>query len=424
MKLIKEMVEREKKHVLDILETFRYTFTYLSAKNRDWKYFAERFAYAMKAVDSAKPVVIVVKKEKKEESEQKQGQDKQLIDKVDGRYVYRIEYETEGFIYDKVLGSKKSYMVVLPLKFFVCDGERYVPTLDDVFAPPMFMVALDRVYVYVKKEKRVIRRFWSREGRVKLYLGVYRDLLGKPIKRIPVGELRIKFIGFRPLDHKAMREARKLAREINELRKKLEVASGEEKAKLEAEIARKIEELKMKMARGQPHALARFRVWGKVGEEKVDMVVIGGRYRAYEVKSFSGSWWIVYIDSEKELIRWLEGMVKVRESIARKKYVFHGNHGPLNHELTVLPKPCKRIEVETLGEAHELVWRMHTKTRIFPVRISEYISMDGRRKVWVITPMKKVTRFEITNNDHKQENVYRVLCHVKRGRYVVFVHKL
>jgi len=340
------------------------------------------------------------------------------------KFVYSIEIETDGFVYDRVIGDKKAYLAVLPLKFFVYNE----PTIDG-FDQPSFMVALDRVFIKVKKDGKVIRRFWQRQGRISFFLVVRNVLTREIVDRVPIGELEVRFVGFKPLDPKAMREARELAKKKKKLKEMLKTAVGKEKEKLEDEVKKLEEEIKKLVARGQPHAMIRLRVRGEVGDAKIDEEIVAGLYKAREIpepfrRGPHNRWKILHVDTEDELSKILIGMKKMWEGEVSEVFTFYGNQGKMNHILKVLAKPIRKMEVEVLTEARGSVWRKVVKVKKNPVKIAEYVSKDKRKKVWVISPLKNMARFVIINKDHKFENLHRVMCHIKKGRYIVFIHEL
>jgi len=344
-------------------------------------------------------------------------------------YIYSIEVETEGFIYDRIVGDKKSYLIKLPYVFYVCISEVCKPIVFgrkrngvEGESYPKFMVTLDRVFISVRKDGRIIRRFWQREGRIKFYLVVHNAR--EVIERKQIGELSIKFKGFKPVDEKAMEKARRLAKVLKELKQKRELASGKEKARMTKQIKKLEEKIKELVARSQPHGLARFRIVGWIGDKEINEVIEAGIYKSSESASFFGNWRIIYVKDDEDLNVWIRDMEKKWEGFVEEKYTFYGNYGPINHELRILTKPVKRIEVETLTQTREFVWKKLVRIKKYPLKIEEYISKDGNLKIWVMSPLENMTRFVIINKDHKFENLHRVMCHIKKGRYIVFIHEL
>jgi len=329
----------------------------------------------------------------------------------------RIEWESDGFVYDRIIGDKKTYRFqpILP-PILVCNHVECVEAYNDF---PSFEIALDRVFVMVRKGKRVLRRFWSRKGKVRIFLAYSRN--GKE-ERVQIGELKVKFVGFMPVDPKAMEKVRRLAKVMKKLKLKRKNSSGKEKAELTRQIKKLEERIRNLVRRAQPHIVARLVVEEKIEGVSLRRTIYAMRFKEYVAEG--GKWKIIYVDDESELRKWINEMEKKWEGIVNERFVFYGNRGPMNHELRVLSKPGKRIEVETLTQARESVWRLLVKVKKHPIKVEEYVSKDGKRKAWIISPVENAARFVIVNRDHKHENLHRVMCQVKRGRYVAFIHEL
>jgi len=344
-----------------------------------------------------------------------------------------LEWKTDGIVYGKVLGNKKRYQLRLPLPpMVICDYEKCI-MLGSESDLPSFEVTMDFVSIYVMKDKKKIRRFWEREGKIEIYLAMEKLKTYPPeIQKIKIGEIKVVWMGHREVDRLAGLRVRRLRKLIEELRQKKEAAFNVMEKVSIANMIRKLEEkLQRELLKTQKQWIAGLKIEGKIGEIPIRKIVAFAKKpevkapvspRTKEIES--DRWGVKVVDGE-ELKRLLEGKKFVTSFVLRDgETKLRGLHGWMNHVIRILGIPKRKIEVEVLVQARESAWRKLIKVNKHPIKISEYIDEDRMVKYWIIEPIDNVARFSIINKDHRSEGLDRILVHVKKGRYVVFYHEL
>jgi len=376
------------------------------------------------------------------------------------------EWRTNGIVYSKVLGSKKSYSFKLPLPpILLCDGQR-CRSLEPEF--PTFSVAMDFVSLLVEKERKRVRRFWEREGKIDIYLVIER-LRTKPVKKdkvklvkelkrksfkiekveaelarelrasflkiekVKLGEIKVRWVGHRAVDDLASRRVRRLKKMIKELKEKNEALKNlSVKLSVSSRIKKLEEGLRKELAKSRKQLAAGLMISGNVGGVSIKKLVVFSRKREVKVpvsqlretQLDNDRWGIMLVDDEEKLKALLKGKKFIATFVLKDETKIRGLSGWMNHVIRVVSIPQRKAEVATLAQVRENVWRNLVKVNKHPVKVSEYLDEEKYVKYWVLEPIDNVARVLINNKDHAGEGLDRILCQVKKGEYVVFWHEL
>jgi len=345
------------------------------------------------------------------------------------RYNFWLEWKTDGIVYGRVLGDKKRYQLRLPLPPILICGDR-CRLLGSASDLPSFEVTMDFVSIYVKEERKEIRRFWEREGRIEVWLAWKRVGSSEPAQKLKIGEIKVVWMGHREVDRWAGFRVRKLRRLIEEFRQRRE---KEFNPSVKAAIARKIKKLEERLQREllktRRQWIAGLKVEGSIGGIPIRRIIAFAKKEARAPVSFralgveSERWGVAVVD-EWLLKKMLEGAERVAEFVLREgETKLRGLRGWMNHVIRIVGVPQRKVEVEVLAQVKESAWRNLIKVNKHPIKVSEY-NKDDLVKYWVIEPLDNSARFVIVNKDHRDEGLDRIMCHIKKGRYVVFYHVL
>lgn len=337
-----------------------------------------------------------------------------------------LEWRTNGIVFGKVLGKKKSYSFTLPLPVDVVVrfGDGYEHNKITI---PRFEVAIDIISIQVAKSKKRVRRFWQWRGGIEVYF-IVRLRNGK-LYRKKIGEIKADWKGHARLIDEAKRKVKALKKRIRELEELRDKTLGSKRAVITRKINKLRKSLELWSKAKQRHYAARLQVWGQVGDVKIKKRVWFKRKHKDSVilkamATTKKEVQILEFGNQKitVLSRHLVDGIKVNHvSVTGRRYAFYGKKGKLNHELRVLAIPQRKVKVQTLVQAREQVFRKFVKTRKHPVIVKELVADNA--KVWLVEPVDGVSRVVLISKDHAKEGLDRVLIHLD-NQVLIFEHRL
>ena len=357
-----------------------------------------------------------------------------------------LEWKTEGIVYSRVLGKKKSYRFNIKIPpVVVCDGN-ICKNIDFENMYPTFEVAMDFVDVYVKKEDKHVRRFWEKKGKITIFL-VIEDVHTLERKKYKLGEIEIIWVSHEQIDRLARKRVHKIRNIIRKLKERYERSTGSEKARIKREIKKLEIKLERELKKTHRQWLGGLAVRGKIGDIEINRILLKPKLPKSRKKkrkkypdalavatikdnNVTSERWGIRIASREELRKIIENGKLKHVFTVGKRASFYGKYGKMNHEIRILGIPRRKIKVEILAHVRESVWRKFVKINRHPVKIYEYISNDSNglfnegKKIWVVEPVDNVARFEIINRDHAGEAMDRIMVHLEKGQYLVFYHEL
>ncbi|MHA1590343.1 MAG: hypothetical protein ACTSVA_07050 [Candidatus Njordarchaeales archaeon] len=358
-----------------------------------------------------------------------------------------LEWKTEGQVFSKVLGKKKSYKFTLRIPpIVVCDYEK-CKQIDYENMYPTFEIFVDIIDIYVKKSDKHIRRFWNREGKITVYL-VLENVRTLERKKYQIGEISVKWLPHEPVDRLARKRVHFLRNRIKELERRADLSMYlGEKLRIRSIIKKLKEKLNKELKKTYRQWQCGLVIRGKIGDIEIRKLLLKPKLPkpkkkrkrklldavgivAIKENEITSERWGIKVVGKEELKEILVNTKLKHVFTVNKRVSFYGKYGKMNHEVKVVSIPRRKIEVEILVQARERVWRKLVQVKKHPVRIYEYMSdnisglfAEGK-KIWVIEPVDNVARFEIINRDHAGEAMDRIMVHLERGQYLVFYHEL
>jgi hypothetical protein len=341
----------------------------------------------------------------------------------------RVEWATEGIVYGKVLGHKKSYKLTIPMnnKWAIIYEDGFTEIIDVNI--PNFEVMIDMISVLVRKTGKKIRRFYQWRGKINVFLRI--DFENGEVKRLKIGEISVDWKGHKELSKLAKVRLKFLAKELKRLEKMVNKATGPKRRKLQNTINKIEQQIRILHKARQRHYVAALQIHGYVGDYKirrriwikkrsmvVNNVVVRAPVAPKTQKISFGNQEVIVLPIKQLDIN---NYKTVNVFTVNKKFTFYGKFGKLNHELRVLATPKRKVTVPTYSNARESVFRQFVRTTRNPVKVTELIG--DAAKVWVIVPLRGVARVELINRDHRHEGLDRILVHL-HNQVLVFIHRL
>ncbi len=351
-----------------------------------------------------------------------------------------VEWRTNGIVYSRVLGTKKSYRFTPKIPELIAFKFMEIPPVIEKTTIPSFEVAVDTISIKVKKDGRKVRRFWEYRGVIEVWF-VARTIDGKKIER-KIGEIKVDWKGQKRL----LKDAKKRVKELKKLRKKLEEMRKKAEGKMKARITRELKKIERSLSfwlkAKNRHYKTGLQLWGQIGDYRIKRIVFFKKKKGKKTtvkrktvyNEIVDGYWVVKKDVQKlrygnqEIIIMdidsidTETLNVRHKTVTNREYQFYGRYGKLNHRLKVVAVPQRKIEVAVLAQAREKVFRKYVKTIRHAIEVFE---IEGDEKIWVIRPTdsSKVARFVIINRDHRKEGMDRVLVHLD-NQVMLFIHKL